>query len=235
VTEALRTDLGLKGLTVEWVPVTLDDRFRAVQAGRVDLLCAADTVTLARRADVSFSIPIFPGGVGAIVRGDAPARLRQVLSGQGQTFTPTWRASASQAIQARSLTAVSGTTGERWLGQRVRDLQVLANVSAVESYDAGISRLLGRESDVLFGERAILLDAARRRPSAGDLVVIDRLFTDEPLALAMARGDDDFRLAVDRALSRFYRSGALGELYTTSFGEPDQTALTFFRWHALPE
>jgi polar amino acid transport system substrate-binding protein len=64
----------------------------------------------------------------------------------------------------------------------------------VDSYDAGIKRVLDRNSDVFFGDRAILLEAAKRSPSAGDLVVLDRLFTYEPLALALARNDDDFRL-----------------------------------------
>jgi len=87
----------------------------------------------------------------------------------------------------------------------------------------------------LFGERAILMDAARRHASSRDLTVVDRLFTFEPLALALGRGDDDFRLAVDRALSRIYRSGEIGGLYTDVFGEPDENALAFFRWNALPD
>jgi polar amino acid transport system substrate-binding protein len=58
------------------------------------------------------------------------------------------------------------------------------------------------------------------------------LFTFE---LALGRGDDDFRLAVDRALSRIYRSGEIGGLCTDVFGEPDENALAFFRWNALPD
>ena len=51
---------------------------------------------------------------------------------------------------------------------------------------------------MFFGDRPILLDAAQRSASSGDLVVLDRLFTVEPLALALERGDEDFRLLVDR-------------------------------------
>jgi polar amino acid transport system substrate-binding protein len=87
----------------------------------------------------------------------------------------------------------------------------------------------------VFGERAILLDAARRRSPSRDLVVLDRLFTFEPLALTLERDDSEFRLLVDGALSRIYRSGEIGELYTQSFGEPDESAIAFFRWNTLPE
>ena len=80
VAEKMKSDLGLPDLAVEWVPVTGEDQFKAVQESKVDLLCgAADT--LASRKDVDFSIPIFPGGIGALLRADAPVGLKEVLSG----------------------------------------------------------------------------------------------------------------------------------------------------------
>jgi putrescine:ornithine antiporter len=235
IADAVKAEPGLAGVTVEWVPVTADDRFQVLKEGRIDLLCGAETVTLARRTEYSFSIPIFPGGIGALVRADAPARLREVLSGRGQTYRPTWRASASRALQSRAFSAVQGTTADKWLTERIRDLQVIAEISRVGSYDAGVQALLDRRSDAFFGERAVLLDAARRHAAGRDLVVVDRLFTYEPLALAFGRGDEEFRLLIDRSLSRFYASGELGSLYTTWFGEPDETALAFFRWNTLTD
>jgi putrescine:ornithine antiporter len=235
IADAAKGEPGLGALAVEWVPVTVDDRFRALQERQIDLQCGAETVTLARRAEVSFSIPIFPGGIGALIRADAPARLREVLSGRGQTYRPTWRAAAAQVLQARSFSAVAGTTSAQWLTTRIKDLQVIADVSPVNGYDAGIQALLDRRSDAFFGERAVLLDAARRHASARDLAVVDRLFTYEPLAFAFGRGDEDFRLFVDRSLSRVYASGDMGGLYTKWFGEPDENTLAFFRWNTLPE
>jgi ABC-type amino acid transport substrate-binding protein len=235
IIDVARSETGVGDLNVQWIPVTPDDRFQAVQQNQLDLLCGAETVTLSRRRDVSFSLPVFPGGTGALVRADAPARLREVLSGRTQTFRPTWRASATQVLQARFFSAIGGTTSDRWLTDRIGDLQVIANVSRVTGYDAGVQALVERRSDVFFGERAILLDAAKRHTSSGDLIVIDRLFTYEPLALAFGRDDESFRLLVDRTLSNVYSSGALGSLYRKWFGEPDETTLTFFRWTALPE
>jgi len=234
IVDAVRTELNLPALAVEWAPVAAEARFGAVRQSAVDLLCGADTVTLDRRHDVSFSIPIFPGGIGALVRADAPARLRDVLSGRGQTFHPVWRAAASQALQARAFSSVTGTTADKWLTERIADLQVLTSVVPVSTYDAGVQAVIDRRSDALFGERAVLLDAARRTPARA-LVVVDRLFTHEPLALALPLDDEAFRLLVDRALSRFYASGQLGNLYTKWFGEPDESAITFFRWNALTD
>ena len=61
------------------------------------------------------------------------------------------------------------------------------------------------------------------------------MFTYEPLALALPRGDEDLRLLVDRTLCGLYRSDEIGSLYATWFGEPDENALTFFRLNTLPE
>ena len=235
IADALKAEPGLASVQIDWAPVTAGDRFRAVQNGQIDLLCSADTVTVSRRNEVSFSIPIFPGGLGAVIRSDTSARLREVLSGRGQPYRPVWRAAATRVLQAKAFSAVSGTTTEKWLTARMRELEVIAEVSLVNSYDDGLRALLDRRLDVFFGERAVLLDAARRHASARDLVVVDRLFTYEPLAVAFARGDEQLRLIVDQTLSRFYGSGKLGELYTQWFGEPDATTLTFFRWNTLPE
>ncbi len=235
IADETKRELGLPALRIEWKPVAVDSRFASLRNGDIDLVCGADSVTLGRRADVSFSIPIFPGGIGALVRADAPARLREVLSGRGPTFRPVWRAAATQLLQSRDFSVVRGTTAATWLAERMKDLDIVAAVAPVGRYGEGVQRLLDRRSDVFFGDRAILLDAARREAGGRQLLVVDRYFTYEPIALALAAGDEEFRLLVDRALSRLYRSGEIGNLYAQSFGEPDDTALAFFRWNGLPE
>jgi putrescine:ornithine antiporter len=235
VADAVKSEIKQDALEVVWVPLTAADRLQAVEQGQVDLLCGAETVTLSKRQLMAFSIPIFPGGIGALVRADAPVRLRDVLAGRGQILQPVWRANALQVLQSRSFTAVQGTTSEQWLAQRIKDLEVITKVAPVNDYEEGIRALVDRRSDAFFGDRAILLDAARRHAAARELVVIDRLFTSEPIALALARNDEPFRLFVDRALSRVYRSGNIGALYTRWFGEPDESAISFFKWNTLPE
>jgi ABC-type amino acid transport substrate-binding protein len=234
IVDRLTAQAGLAGTKAEWVPVTAEERFHALAQNRIDLLCSADTVTLERRRAVSFSLPIFPGGIGVLVRSDASTRLQDVLSGRGQSAYPTWRASATQALQARPFSVVAGTTTEPWLAGRIRDLDVITSVSPVGGYDAGVRAVFDRESDAFFGERAVLLDLAKRHASGGDLRVLSRLFTYEPLALALPRDDEDFRLLVDRVLSHIYDTEAI-RLYSQWFGQPDESTITFFRWTALPD
>ena len=234
IADDVKTELGLPSLTVDWVPVTLEDRFQAVQQGKVDLLCGADTATLTRRKDVSFSIPVFPSGIGAILRADAPAPLRDVLAGRPASG-PVWRGSPARILEKKTFSVVTGTTSATWLADRMNAFHIDATVAPVDSYQAGIQRVLDRSSDVFFGDRPILYDAAEAGPSAGDLTVLDRVFTYEPLALALARDDEDFRLVVDRSLSKLFKSDQFKDVYVKWFGEPDDSAGIFFGLSALPD
>jgi polar amino acid transport system substrate-binding protein len=233
IADDVKAELALPALTVEWVPVTLEDRFQAVQQGKVALLCGADTATLTRRKDVSFSIPIFPSGIGAILRADSPPQLREVLAGRPSSG-PFWRGSPARILEKKTFSVVGSTTSESWLGDELDKFKISATVAPVDSYQAGIQRVLDRSSDVFFGDRPILYDAAEGS-SSGDLVVLDRLFTYEPLALALGRGDEDFRLVVDRSLSRLFKSSGFKDVYVKWFGEPDDSAAIFFGLSALPE
>ena len=139
-------------------------------------------------------------------------------------------------ITMQTFAVVAGTTGEKWLAGRMAAFQIDAKVDPVASYEAGIKAILDRNADVFFGDRPILWEeAAASGPSAEELVVLDRLFTHDSLALGIRRGDEDFRLAVDRSLSHVFQSDGFGELYTKWFGTPDEPALAFFEESALPD
>ena len=235
VADSLKTQLRRQNLRTEWVQVNARDSLDAVANGRIDLLCGASTDTLGRRAHVSFSIGVFPGGIGALLRTDAPARLRLVLEGQQPPTEPLWRGTPAPVLQHRNFSTVAGTNAETWLNERISTFKLLSVVAPVDNYEAGIERVLHGQSDALFGDRAILLEAAKNSPAADKLVVLDRLFTVESVALALQRGDENFRLAVDRALSELFRSPEFGDLYTRFFGEPEERVLLYYGIVALPQ
>src|SRR5262249_54860314 len=163
----------------------------------------------------------------AVLRADASPQLREVLSGRSSD-KPLWRATPALILDKKTFSVVTGTTSEKWLADRLDQFQINATVAPVDSYCAGVQRRVDRRSDVFFGDRDILLNAAEGSKSPNDLTILDRTFTYEPLALTLARGDEDFRLVVDRTLSRLYKSGGFQDIYMRWFGEPDQGTLIFF-------
>ncbi len=233
IVDRLKTRLSAPQLAVQWVPVTADNRLREVQQGRVDLLCSPTSVTIARRQEVAFSIPVFASGNRAVVRADAPPALRQAFS-DGPNARPVWRGSpAAKVLEKLKFAVVAGTTTENWLKARRTSLNVDAEIETVPDYRAGLAKVLNHEVDVFFGERTLVLgamdDAAR-----ANLVILDRLFTHESGGLALARGDDDFRTAVDAALSEIYASTGFQNLYAQWFGAFDERTRTFVEWNTLP-
>jgi len=96
-------------------------------------------------------------------------------------------------------------------------------------------KLIALDEDDLSVVSSLLQDAVLRSAAPSDVVVVDKLFRRDPIALAMPRGDADFRLAVDRALSRLFRSKDLLAIYEKHFGAPSSGALEFFQTVALPD
>ena len=234
VADQVKKGLALPSLRIDWVPVTPDDRLSDVQRGNIDLLCAPTSATLARRQDVSFSIPIFAGGNRAVVRADAPAVLRDAL-GESKSPRAVWRGTpAAKVLKGTTFAVVAGTTSDTWLKSRRAALQVDARIVPVVDYRTGLQQLRDGKVDVFFGERSLVLGAMSDSERA-DLVILDRLFTNEPLALALARGDEDFRLLVDRSLAQLYASDGFGELYKRWYGDYDDKARTYFLWNTPGE
>jgi polar amino acid transport system substrate-binding protein len=229
----IKASLSLSSLATEFVLVGSDERFGAVREGRVDLLCGPSVPTVTRRAEVSFSIPILISGTTALVRADAPREFRDALEANPRK-TPQWRGSPGiAALQERRFVVVTGTTTEQW-AKNLRDvLKLNSTVSPVSDGTQGALDVREGRADALLGERTTLLNLASKHPDK--LTVTHRLFDVQPLALALTRGDEDFRLAVDAALSRLYRSGEIYSIYERYLGAPDEKVREAFRIIALPQ
>jgi ABC-type amino acid transport substrate-binding protein len=200
--QAVATDVaaevGRAELAVEYVLVNTEDRFKALQDGRIDLLCSADTATLTRRALIDFSIPTFIDGAGVLLRADGPDNFAAL---------------AGQKVGVRA-----ATTTEEALRNSLERQGMEATIIRVDSHEDGLAKLQAGEITAYFADQAILIFLAMRSEAPEKLKVGERQFTLEPYALGLQRGDDDFRLAVDTSLSRLYRSGEIERIFKNSFG-----------------
>jgi polar amino acid transport system substrate-binding protein len=234
VVNDLKTSLGLESLATEAVLVGTSERFNAVSEGRVDLLCGPSVKTLSREKEVSFSIPILVSGTAVMLRTDAPAQFRDTLEDRPVTAGPLWRGSPGlAALQDKRFVVVSGTTAETIAKERRDQLKVNATIRPVSDSTEGALEVRQGRADAMLGELYVLLNLANK--NRDKLVVLDRLIDVQPLALAMARGDDEFRLQVDKTLSRLYRTGQFAPIYEKYFGKPSSNTLQLFRMLAVPE
>jgi len=233
VADHVKGELGLSSLTVDWVPLEHDAALDAVGSGSVDAICTPTAVTIGRRKQVSYSIPVFPGGARAVLRSDASTALRSALA-EAEPPKPVWRGSpAVKTLKSTRVAVVSGSATQDWAIGRIGVFQIDAQIVPVPDYKTGLQQLIDGKADVFFGERAATLSAMD--PSAfKSLTILDRIFTHEPQGLALPRNDDDFRLVVDRALSVLYAGGELARIYQKSFGPQSPAVKAFFDWNTLP-
>ena len=189
-------------------PVTADTRIRELRARQHRSAVLADQ----RNAGQAQAMPRsrFRSSPAATAPSCArtPCRRCAARSADQASSEPVWRGSpAAKVLEDTTFAVVSGTTS----ADLARSERQLAAGRCARSRR---SRTIARGCRQVHGSQGRrVLRRPRRSCSArsiaaarDELVVLDRLFTHEPSALALARGDDDFRLAVDRALSQLYAS-----------------------------
>jgi ABC-type amino acid transport substrate-binding protein len=218
VANDLAQQLNLPALNVDYVKVTAADRFDAIIQGKADLLCEPTTQTLSRRQQVDFSIPTFIDGAGLLIRSDGPKSLK--------------------ALGGHKIGVLAGTTTEDELHASLKDAGITAEVIPAKTHEEGLALLDDGKVSAYFADRGILMFLAGQSKAPGKLLLADNYLTIEPYALALPHGDEDFRLAVDRALSDIYRSGKIAPIFTHTFGsktKPSQTLMTLYLISALPD
>jgi polar amino acid transport system substrate-binding protein len=234
VAEAAKSKLDLPRLMVKYTPASIETGLDMVEKGQIDILCGAVTETLKRRPRVSFSIPIFTSGIGVLLREDAPYGLVRVLNGDVPHSGPRWRATINRGLVNHVYAVHAGTTSEDWVRKQIATLGIITRLITVDKHEEGVEMVVNHTADAYFADRVILEQYAARHTDHDELMVLDRYFTYEPLALAVARGAEDFRLLVDSTLSGLYLSGDFFDLYTRFFGAPSDMTRTLFKVYALP-
>jgi ABC-type amino acid transport substrate-binding protein len=98
-----------------------------------------------------------------------------------------------------------------------------------------LAALEAREIDAYFADRALLIGLLNRAQHPSRLVLGTRLLTQEAYGIAMARGDADLRLLVDRVLSAFYATPDFALLLATYFGDKSAEFQLQIKASAMPE
>jgi polar amino acid transport system substrate-binding protein/glutamate/aspartate transport system substrate-binding protein len=217
VAKHIADDLKIPDLKVDYVLVTAANRFDAIATGKADLLCEPTSETLSRREQVDFSITTFIDGASLIVAGDGPTDFR--------------------ALAGKKVGVLAGTTTEKSLRDTLAAAGIAAEVVPAKTHDEGLAMLDKGAIVAYFADRAILSYLASKSGDSSRLRIADNYFSIEPYALALAHGDEDFRLAVDRALSHIYRSGEITAVFAHTFGQiqPSDTLKALYLVAALPD
>jgi polar amino acid transport system substrate-binding protein/glutamate/aspartate transport system substrate-binding protein len=217
VAKKLADQLRLASLNVVYVPVTAADRFETIQQQKADLLCEPTSATLSRREIVDFSIPTFVDGASLMIRADGPHDLK--------------------GMAGKKIGVLGGTTTEQSLRDSLKAAGITSDIIPAKTHAEGVAMLDDGKISAYFADRSILVSLIKDSKAPGKLKLAENYLSVEPYALALPRGDEEFRLAVDRALSHIYRGGEIGPLFKRTFGDanPGQVLGTLYLIAGLPD
>jgi ABC-type amino acid transport substrate-binding protein len=195
---AIRTQLNIPRVDPQWIPLTIQNRLEAVRTGRVDIECSTTTWTLSRQESVEFSLITFVDG-GSILAKNGSG-LRRLVD-----------------IDGKRIGVIAGTTTEKVLSQALAQRNLRSELVRVKSRVEGLSLLEAGGVDGFASDRTTLLGLVAGRSPAGTFTLLEEDFSVEPYVLTLPR-DYAFRLAVNRALARIYRTGQITSIYNRWLG-----------------
>lgn len=199
--EAVRRNLQLPRLAIEYVPVTSANRIPMVAEGKVDLECGSTTNNAERRQQVAFTVPHYIAGARIMVRADSPIESlagfegRKVVSTKGTT----------------PLKAVEAANRERLM--RINVLEAPDHAKAVEMVEKG-------EADGFVMDDVLLYGLIAGRPDPSKLKVVGKFLTIEPLAIMLSKDDAAFKKLVDDEMKRLIASREAHAIYERWFLQP---------------
>ena len=211
-------EIGSAELKLTMVEVGAADRLSAVADGKADILCEATTVTFARRAEMDFSLLTFATGATLLYPVDGVSSFEQ--------------------LAGKKVGVLAGSTTETGLRKALTEAKIAAEVVAVPDHTDGLQRLASGEFAAYFGDGAILLYHLMQSPFRDRLRLSDKVLSFEPYALGLPKGDDAFRLVVDRTLARLSRGGGIARLFEANFGagaKPSDLIKAMWILNSIPE
>ena len=199
ITTAVGKKIGAN-IKAKYVPVTADERFKAIVDNKIDILCGATTKTLSRGELVDFTQLTFVTGASLMILKD-----NEALDSSG--------------FEGKKLGVVKATTTEALLRQIIRDTSTDAEIVLFESADEGIDALRKKKIDAFSSDQIVLIGMASKEPDPMEFEIKSDVFSFEPFALALRRNDADFRLVADRVISDLCRSKKILYIYDNWIGK----------------
>ncbi|MCX5514874.1 amino acid ABC transporter substrate-bindnig protein [Kaistia algarum] len=164
---------------VTYVPLSANDRFDALKAGKIDLLSRNSTWTLGREADlgVNFAAVTYYDGQGFLVRRSSGKNSALELDG------------STVCVQTGTTTEPNFIDFFTTNNMKFTEVTSATSDESVENYKAGKCDVVTSDVSQLYAERAGL-------PDAGESLILPDVISKEPLGPAVRQDDPQWRLIV---------------------------------------
>ena len=182
------------GVKAEFTDVSGDARISMLVSGQLDIVVANTSVTLERAKSVDFTIPYNRAGLRVIVQKDSGITSLEGLAG-------------------KKIVVGRGTTGETFIKKAAPQAELVYTDTFAPD---GVLLLQQKRVDAAIEDSSLLDFLATKNP---DLVTLPGLYSNDPIGIAVAKGDPDFVRWLDMFVSEYIQSGAYEANYKKWWGE----------------
>lgn len=187
-----------QGFELKWQDIAFASLIPALDAGKIDAVAAAMTITAERDKKVDFGNPYWSADQAVIVREDSDINVVQALMG------------------GRMIGAQTGTTGAGWVKEQLVEKGVISgNVSRhYDTYVMAVRDLVNGRLDSIVVDTPVANTFTERQP----VKIIAKLVTGEKYGLAVKEGNAKLVEDLNAGLEKVRDSGKYVEIVKKWFG-----------------
>jgi ABC-type amino acid transport substrate-binding protein len=201
VVDALKRELKLPALKINYLSVTSATRIPSIAQGKAAMECGSTTNTAERRKQVDYTIAHFISSARFLVRNDSGIVKLEDLQG-------------------RSVVSTKGSTNIKTL-ERINAERAL-NMKVLEAADHGeaFGMVAQKKADAFAMDDVLLFGLRANSAQPEAFTVIGKPMTIEPYAIMLPKGDAAFKKLVDTEIRRIIVSGEINAMYRKWFEQP---------------
>nr|WP_297356584.1 transporter substrate-binding domain-containing protein [uncultured Caldimonas sp.] len=187
--------------TIEYTPVTSQNRIPLVQNGTVDIECGSTTNNETRQQQVAFGLTTYVTEVRMAV--NKKSGIDSIADLKGKTIVTT-----------------TGTTSVQHLRKHRRSEGVeFKEIFGKDHADSFLILESGRADAFVMDDNLLAGNIANAK-NPGDFAVVGEVLSVEPIAIMIRKDDPAFKKAVDDSIRAAMKSGELAKLYDKWFMKP---------------
>ncbi|MBN2692632.1 MAG: transporter substrate-binding domain-containing protein [Burkholderiaceae bacterium] len=201
VVDAVRADLKMPNLKVNYAPVTSSNRIPLLENGTIDLECGSTTNSVARQKQVSFGPSYFVINVTAAVKKDSGINDFAQLAG-------------------KNIVTTSGTTAVPLLKkyEKTKDME-FREIYGKDHAESFLLMADGRAAAFVMDDILLAGQIANSKDPAAYKILPGSL-RQEPYSMMLRKDDPEFKALVDKTIGAVMTSGEINKIYAKWFTSP---------------
>ncbi|WP_088239589.1 amino acid ABC transporter substrate-binding protein [Calothrix rhizosoleniae] len=178
---------------VDYRNLNAKERFTAVQTGEVDLLSRNTTLTISRDTSVGMAF--------------APIVF---YDGQGMMVSKNSNIKSLKDLQGKTICTQTGTTSEQNLADKMRELGITYKPVVFEDANTSFATYQSGRCDAITADKSGLISRRSILPKPDNHMILDEVLSQEPLAPAVADGDEKWADALKWVVYALIKAEELG-------------------------